>query len=88
MDEALFSVLEQISGILSGYVAGIRASAHINDAPTIPHQTSQAEQRSRKGNVIQFIPRNRAEQRQEVLQQQKNLRANACRIKEQPICKK
>lgn len=58
MDEALFSVLEQISGILSGYVAGVRASAHINDAPKIPPQTTlPSEQRSRKSNVIQFVPR-------------------------------
>lgn len=71
MDEALFSVLEQISGILSGYVAGIRASAHISDAPAIPHQTSPSEQRSRKGNVIQFVPRNRAERPKEVSQPQK-----------------
>ena len=59
MDEALFSVLEQISGILSGYVAGVRASAHINDAPKIPPQTTlPSEQRSRKSNVIQFVPKN------------------------------
>lgn len=70
MDEALFSVLEQISGILSGYVAGIRASAHISETPAIPPQQSTL-QRNRKGNIIQFIPRNRAERQQEVSQPQK-----------------
>lgn len=53
-----------VSGYLDGMLAGIRASAHISDAPAIPHQTSPSEQRSRKGNVIQFVPRSKRQYNQ------------------------
>ena len=59
-----------VSGYLDGMIAGIRASAHIGETPTIPPQQSTL-QRNRKGNVIQFVPRNRAERPKEVSQPQK-----------------
>lgn len=62
----------QLSENLSKFIQGLSGEIPTEsiNVPAIS-STQQTEQRSRKGNVIQFIPRNRAEQRQEVLQQQK-----------------
>lgn len=96
MDEALFSVLEQISGILSGYVAGIRASKGLGSSTT--PQPAHFEQREHKCNILQFVPRNqlfKLEQQEQQKRQTKRRtqrghfyhfaktqRAKTCRTKE------
>lgn len=55
MDEALFLVLEQISGILSGYVSGIRASKGISFQPQSP---APLEKREHKCRIVEFVPKN------------------------------
>ena len=69
MDEALFSVLEQISGILSGYVAGIRASKGLGSSTT--PQSAHFEQREHKCNILQFVPRDQLFKLEQKEQQKK-----------------
>lgn len=72
MDEALFLVLEQISGILNGYVAGIRASKHIDNSPIIPQKyTSDMECIATYGNFKLYAHRKPKTQKTEVLEKPK-----------------